>query len=159
MKKTLMILLLFLCFFMITGCAFQKEKTEQKESEKQQEQQKQTEEKEPFSGEVINHGEQSHTNDMLNTLFGYGKELFDNKSYEKYQKKDGLPFISLKELNDIYGYDISMFVGDDGTICNKEESGIYFDPENTMNIQYSENPVLVIPCLVGCSEEEAKYFQ
>ena len=63
-------------------------------------------------------------------------------------------FISLKQLKDNYSYDISTFKGEDGTICDVNESGIYFDISNVMHLEYNDDFLPILPSLVKCSAEE-----
>jgi hypothetical protein len=61
-------------------------------------------------------------------------------------------FVSLKQLRDDFSYDISSFKGEDGTVCDIENSGIYFDIANVMNLEYTEDFIPVLPSLINCSE-------
>jgi hypothetical protein len=63
-------------------------------------------------------------------------------------------FASLKQLRDDFSYDISSFKGEDGTVCDIEDSGIYFDITNVMNLEYNDDFIPVLPSLVKCSVAE-----
>ena len=89
--------------------------------------------------------------EILNT---YGEKMYDSREYESFRKKKEMYFISLNELQAKYGYDISVFKGEDGKQCNLEESGIYFDIDNTMHIDLSNGFKPVLSTLVECTYAE-----
>ena len=91
---------------------------------------------------------------MLELLHKKGTEIYKNKSYTKYEKRNEAYFISLKKLKSDFNYDISSFKGDDGTFCDIENSGIYFDVDNKMGVGFTGDTPPVIPMLIGCSKDE-----
>lgn len=100
-----------------------------------------------FGDEKTKLDENSKLAKMFNKLSEYGKEIYDTKEYKNYKLKNDMYFISLNELSS--KYDISMFVGEDGTVCDKTNSGIYFKTALEEEIPYFAN-------LIGCSKEELK---
>lgn len=101
-----------------------------------------------FSDEVVEIDKNSKLGQMFDELNKYGKEIYDKNEYTKYKTKDNMYFASLSDLGTLY--DISIFVGEDGTVCNKDDSGIYF------RSSYNEDELPYIPILIGCSKEESK---
>lgn len=87
---------------------------------------------------------------LVSTLLQYSRELYDKKEYVNYSKKDGMYFISLKELNEIYNYDISIYKNAKGDICNINESGITFDIQRTKVTDLKVYPTMVT--LIGCND-------
>lgn len=155
MKKITNILLLSILCLGISGCTnnFAKDNNQENnqniDSETTKEKQNIAIE---FSKEEVEIDESSKTNQMFTKLIEYGDELYNNNNYTKYGKKDNIYFISLNNLESL-NYDISIFAGEDGTVCDKEKSGIYFDTDNYFNIDFQEaSPV--VPILIGCSKEE-----
>ena len=73
------------------------------------------------------------------------------KSYINYSKKNGAYFASLESLKD--KYDVSGFVGEDGTTCDTKKSGIYFDPDKKLGLNYEERDPIT-PILIGCSKDQ-----
>ena len=152
MKRVFYILVVIISCFLLVGCT-------QKDTKKNSSNETKTEEKDSdkeFSKEEAVLDENSKEVKLLNELSKYGLELYQSKKYTDYSKKNSMYFISLTELNSKYSYDISDFVGEDGTVCDKEESGIYFDPDNVMKLEYTEDFPPVLPMLVGCSKDEVK---
>ena len=92
----------------------------------------------------------SKTARLLNVLKEYGEKIYITKEYETFRKKDKMYFISLKELNERYDYDISGFKGETGKTCNVEESGIYFDTDNVNNFDLSNGFKPILSTLVDC---------
>ena len=92
----------------------------------------------------------SYTAKLLDLLKGYGETIYATKEYENFEKKDKMYFISLKELNEKYGYDISVFKGEGGKACNAEESGIYFDIDNVNNFDLSNGFKPILSTLADC---------
>lgn len=46
-----------------------------------------------------------------------------------------------------------MFVGKDGTVCNQKNSGIYFDVDKKMGVDYGvRDPITVV--LIDCTTEQ-----
>lgn len=84
-------------------------------------------------------------------LSQYGKEIYNNGSYIDYSKKNGAYFASLESLKD--KYDVSGFVGEDGTACDTKKSGIYFDPDKKLGLNYEERDPIT-PILIGCSKDQ-----
>lgn len=91
---------------------------------------------------------------LFDKLVKQGRELYKNKSYTNFEKRNEAYFISLKKLKSDFNYDISSFKGDDGTFCDIENSGIYFDVDNKMGVGFTGDTPPVIPMLIGCSKDE-----
>ncbi len=146
MKKIINILLLSILCLYISGCTNNNDQNIDSEipSEKQNTDIE-------FSKEEKEIDENSKTSQMFTKLIEYGDELYNNNNYTKYGKKDNIYFISLNNLESL-NYDISIFVGEDGIVCDKEKSGIYFDTDNFFKNNIQGPPV--IPILIGCSKEE-----
>ena len=93
----------------------------------------------------------SHTDELFAKLNEYGDSIYVAKAYTKYKKKNGVYFASLEDLKG--EYDVSIFVGNDGTVCNQTDSGIYFDIDKKLGINYgTRNPISVV--LIGCTQEQ-----
>ena len=107
-----------------------------------------------FTDEKIEIPEGSQLEKMYSVLSEYGKTIYNNKAYENFDKKNDMYFISLQQLNTDFSYDISGFKGEDGTICDIKESGIYFDINHVMKLEYNEDFLPVLPSLVKCSMTE-----
>ncbi len=150
MKKIFICLLIILSCFILTGCG-SKDKTEKKSKGDRVDVPK---ESVSFSNEKIEIAEGSQTDKMYKILYDYGKAIYDAKSYERLNKKNDMYFASLKQLRDDFSYDISSFKGEDGTVCDIEDSGIYFDITNVMNLEYNDDFIPVLPSLVKCSVAE-----
>ena len=127
-------------------------KTEEKEKkEKKQEEPTETDIKFSQDSEYIE--KDSVEGKLLSSLRNIGIEIYNGQKFTTYEKKNGAYFISLKQLSSDFGYDISEFKGKDGTVCDKELTGIYFDTEKQMGVELGDNPP-VIPILIGCSKVE-----
>lgn len=154
MKKIINILLLSILCLYISGCTNNVKDNSQENNQNIDSKipsEKQNTDIE-FSKEKIEIDENSKTSQMFTKLVEYGDELYNNNNYTKYGKKDNIYFISLNNLESL-NYDISIFAGEDNTVCDKEKSGIYFDTDNYFNIDFQEaSPV--VPILIGCSKEE-----
>lgn len=87
---------------------------------------------------------------LYNKLASYGKEVYDSKKYEKYDKRNNAYFISLKQLNEDFNYDISMFKDEKGTLCDVEQSGIFFDVDYKSGVSFADNADPILASLVGC---------
>lgn len=154
MKKIINILLLSILCLYISGCTNNNAKDlgqgndQNIDSEIPSEKQNTDIE---FSKEEKEIDENSKTSQMFTKLIEYGDELYNNNNYTKYGKKDNIYFISLNNLESL-NYDISIFVGKDNTVCDKEKSGIYFDTDNFFKNDIQGPPV--VPILIGCSKEE-----
>ena len=152
MKKIFICLLIIISCFILTGCG-SKDKTEKKSKEDTVDIPKDAV---SFSSEKVEVAEGSQTDKMYKTLYGYGTAIYNEKKYERYEKKNDMYFVSLKQLRDDFSYDISSFKGEDGTPCDIEDSGIYFDITNVMNLEYTEDFIPVLPSLIKCSVAELK---
>lgn len=104
-----------------------------------------------FSDVKVELEEGSKLKQMFYKLNEYGKEIYDRKEYVNYKIKNNMYFISLNGL--AVKYDVSMFVGEDGTVCDKNNSGIYFNIDKKVNSE-NLNKLDIIPVLIGCSQEE-----
>ena len=93
---------------------------------------------------------------LFDKLVKQGRELYKNKSYTNFEKRNEAYFISLKNLKKDYNFDISSFKGEDGTVCDIDNSGIYFDVDNRMGVKFSKDEPPVVPMLIGCSKSESK---
>ena len=154
MKKLFICLLIIVSCFLLTGCGKEKENDKKKESK--EETVEVPKESVSFSDEKVEISEGSATDKMYRVLYGYGKAIYEAKAYEKYNKKNDMYFVSLQQLKDNFAYDISSFKGDDGTVCDVADSGIYFDIDNVMNLEYKDDFIPVLPSLVKCSLAEIK---
>lgn len=97
------------------------------------------------------------TNELFKELYNYGVQVFDSKEYKRFDKKNNIYFISLYELNKKYDYDISNFKGSDGTVCDIDNSGIFFDIDHKIPTNNDKDVKPVIPILIGCTKEEQAY--
>lgn len=104
-----------------------------------------------FSQDDSGIGKDSVMYNLFAKLSQYGKEIYDNGSYINYSKKNGAYFASLESLKD--KYDVSGFVGEDGTACDTKKSGIYFDPDKKLGLNYEDRDP-VTPILIGCSKDQ-----
>ena len=89
---------------------------------------------------------------LFDVLFKYAAEIYDKKGYSKYSKVDGMYFISLNQLSKDFKYDISMF-HEENKLCDRDLSGVSFDIDNTLNIEYSSSMKPILPKLVGCFDD------
>lgn len=94
-------------------------------------------------------------NSYLNSLFGklttYANEIYNNGgNYKKYSKRNEAYFVTLNDLKNDFNYDISMFKDEEGKACDINNSGIFFDDDKKLGIEYPDesNPISVI--IVGC---------
>ena len=144
MKKFLVIILLVLSLC-VTGCGFNKDK--QKTSSNNSDDDFNI----IFSQDDSGIEKDSVMYNLFAKLSQYGKEIYDNGSYINYSKKNGAYFASLESLKD--KYDVSGFVGEDGTACDTKKSGIYFDPDKKLGLNYEERDPIT-PILIGCSKDQ-----
>lgn len=92
-----------------------------------------------------------YTDNLYTKLTEYGESIYREKEYTKYAKRNDVYFASLEEIKD--EYDVSIFVGKDGTVCNQTNSGIYFDVDKKLGVDYGvRDPITVV--LIGCSKEQ-----
>ena len=163
--KTIMIILIIILSLALVGYGSyrlldsekkEEKKSEEKQSEKKEEKQKEKviEKEVQLTQENVTVEKDSSKEKQFTTLDEYGNKIYEEKSYQTYPKKNGAFFISLNQLKKDFGYDVSMFIGEDGTVCDKDLSGIYFDEEGTLGITYQEGANPISPILVGCSKEE-----
>ena len=80
-------------------------------------------------------------------LDSWGRNIYEKKEYLSFTKKNNMYFISLKELSEKYNYDISIFKDQNGTYCDSDISGIYFDINNDRKINMD---IPVRSLLVDC---------
>ncbi len=106
-----------------------------------------------FDNVEIDVAKNSQLDKMFNKLFEYGEKIYATGEYTNFEIFNDMYFISLKGINERYNYNISMFVGEDGTTCNVNMSGVYFDID--YKIAKNKNSP-VIPSLVGCSKNEVR---
>ena len=89
---------------------------------------------------------------LFQKLYDKGKELYDDKSYLNFEKKNDIYFISLYELSNKYNFDISEFVIE-GNYCHILDSGIFFDIDNKLK-KYDRKVEkylnYVVPVLMDC---------
>lgn len=108
-----------------------------------------------FSDEKVDILEDSRMALMYTKLNEYADELYKKQEYINYNKNNDIYFISLEEMKDKYNYDITMFVGEDGTVCDTKLSGIYFDIDyKIIPKDSSEDNPPVMPTLIKCSKDE-----
>lgn len=93
-----------------------------------------------------------YMNKLMEKLNEYGNTLVENNEYMKFEKQNDIYFISLMDLNEKYNYDISIFVGNDGTICDSEKSGIYFDKNQKIFKRDKNDKGITVPILIGCED-------
>lgn len=87
-----------------------------------------------------------HSQDLFSTLMTYAKDFYDSKKYEEYPKdENGLYTINLEDLEKA-GYDISMFVGESGKACDKDNTNIQFDLEYKIAVEGSLPVITSISC-------------
>lgn len=142
MKKLIIILLLTVSVFS-TACSKNENKDTPNKNESPQEAKELI-----FTEEKSNIVDGSHMYELFSKLTSYGREIYKNEEYIKYSKKDGAYFISLKELSK--KYDVSIFKGEDGTVCNQQNSGIYFDTDHVIDKNSGKEPI--IPILISCEK-------
>ena len=155
MKKLKLSIIVFLLFFIISGCSLF-EKTEINEEKNTNDNIENVENDETDENQLTPNNVElpndSHMGILFSKLDLKGEELYDSKEYLKFSKNNDIYFISLKELNEKYNYDISIYKGEDGTICDIEESGILFDIEKKIRaVKKLDKPIVSI--LIGCSKE------
>ena len=139
--------------FLLTGCFNQKEeKKESKEIEKTEVQEESFEV--ILSEEKSTNKNTSHMEELYQKLEEYGDKIYQTEDYKSFPKSNNMPFISLKELEEKYHYDIQMFKGDDGTVCDVEHSGIFFDTDHFQKVEYEDDFYPILPSLVGCSKSQ-----
>ena len=98
-----------------------------------------------------------YTAKLTEALLNKGVEIYMQKSYSTYSKRNGAYFISLSELEKGYNFDISIFKGQDGTVCDIDNSGIFIDVDyKIIDKEKMKNAPPVIPTLIGCSKGELK---
>lgn len=144
MKKIIIILLLAVSIFS-TACSQNENKDTPNKNESSQEEKELI-----FTEEKSDIVDGSHMYELFDKLASYGREIYKNEEYIKYSKKDGAYFISLKELSK--KYDVSMFKGEDGTVCDQQNSGIYFDTEHVIDENSGKEPI--IPILISCEKNQ-----
>ena len=142
MKKLKLSIIVFLLFFIISGCSLF-EKTEINEEKNTNDNIENVENDETDENQLTPNNVElpndSHMGILFSKLDLKGEELYDSKEYLKFSKN-----------NDIYF--ISIYKGEDGTICDIEESGILFDIENKIRaVKKLDKPIVSI--LIGCSKE------
>jgi len=153
MKKIFICIFILCSCLLLTGCGPEKKDNDKKKA-KEDVVEEPIDKGVSLSDEKVDIAENSEIDKMYHVLSGYGETIYKEKSYEKFEKKNDMYFISLKQLKDNYSYDISTFKGEDGTICDVNESGIYFDISNVMHLEYNDDFLPVLPSLVKCSAEE-----
>lgn len=150
MKKKIAKLILIAIFMIsLTACITNKKDDDNNEEPKKEEVDN-TNNDIQFSDEVVEIPENSKVDQMFIKLYEYGKEIYDKEEYKNYEIRNGMRFISLNKLS--REYDISMFVGEDGTVCDKYNSGLYFKENDKEN---DGKKLPYFPILIGCSKEEA----
>ena len=96
----------------------------------------------------------SYMGKLYTTLFVYANDIYDKKGYANYPKRHFMYFISLKDLKNDFGYDISMFKGPDGKQCDVNESGISYDIDNYMHANYTDSYRPIFSELKGCIDDD-----
>lgn len=102
-----------------------------------------------FSNEKMEMNDRNIIN-LLNQLNQFADTIYQSKGYEKYPKKDKMYFISLKQLNEDFDFDISNFVDEKGNTCDIEQSGVYFDTDDILKIDFRSAYYPIVPTLIGC---------
>lgn len=96
-----------------------------------------------------------YTAKLTENLLNKGVEIYMQNNYSTYSKRNGAYFISLEELEEDFNYDISIFKGHDGTICDTNNSGIFIDADyKIIDKEKMKNAPPVIPTLIGCEKGE-----
>ncbi len=154
MKKKIVLVIIFIAVLSLIGgfaLEFLYDSKAKPESKPKEEITKKEEEpKEPFSGQSVEISKSSPMFELFDMLSIYTKKYYDDKTYLSYSKKNDMYFISLADLNKLYGFDISVFKDEKGNVCDIEESGVYFDPDNHLNLEYTSDFDPIIPSLIGC---------
>ena len=104
-----------------------------------------------LSGETKEIDKDSYLSNLFEKLSSYGDEIYNSKKdYTTYSKRNGAYFISLTDLKKDFNYDISMFKDEKDNLCDVDNSGILFDDDRKLGIEYldDENPISVI--IIGC---------
>jgi len=148
MKKIYMIIIVIFLFLFLTGCS------SSKSSKKVNTVDDHSKEASEQEGATVT--EDFDRDQLYSFLSKYGVDIFKNKQYENYPKKNGMFFISLKQLQEDFSIDISIYKGSDGTFCDVNQSGIFFDLDNVLNLEYNDNFMPILPTLIGCSFDEMK---
>jgi len=155
MKKISTLFLVFLLCFLLTGCAEKKDEPKKEESSKEEHSEFDISKKDVNLSNDKANIDDSKVASLYKKLIDYGNDIYISNQHVPYPKKNNMIFISLNDLNKNFSYDISDFKGEDGTICDLDNSGIYFDIDNTLNLDYLNGAPPVFPSLVGCSIEES----
>ena len=108
---------------------------------------------EPEETEIID--VDSYMGNLYTILFKYANEIYDKKAYANYPKIHFMYFVSLKDLESDFGYDISMFKGPKGKQCDINKSGISYDIDNYMNAKYTDSYRPIFCELIGCVDDVA----
>ena len=155
MKKLLLILISCL---LLVGCG--KEEPKQPSNETNKTTEKETVKEKEYDMNITISGEEQDKEasktktELLGTLRKKGEEIYKAKQYTKYNKRNGAYFISLAELEKDFKYDISSYKGSDGTECDKENSGLFFDVDSVMDTNRDKETPPVIPMLIACTQAE-----
>ncbi len=128
--------------------------TEKKDKKKGDKKQAGAEIQIDLSKERIELADDSSEAKQFDTLLEYGNAIYNDGKYSTYEKKNGAYFITLKQLQSDFNYDISSFKGSDGTLCDTEMSGIYFDVDHTIGVEYQSDKNPIAPILIGCTAEQ-----
>ena len=156
MKKVILFLIIIVSCFFIFGCEKREEKKEEPKGNQMVQNEKSNSEEDVviFSDDATNIEAGSKMDQLFTSLLDFGTSIYKEKKYLYFKKVNSMYFASLKELNAKYNFDITNFTGDDGTSCDVEKSGIYFDIDNVSKLEYTDNFLPVLPILIGCSKEE-----
>ena len=133
MKKGLLISLV--CILLITGCNEKTNNNGDKDKNK-------TPVVKKLTQEEIN----LKYDEMKSKLIEYGKLIYENDTWTKGNVQVMTYHMSLKEMQDINKYDISMFINPEtGKQCDLEETKIEFVVKSSTSTktEYSFNPVVV----------------
>ena len=155
MKKIILFIMIICSCLILTGCGSNK-KDNKKDNSKEEVVNVPDEGVVSFSDEKVDIQKGSHIEKLYNTLSNYGNKIYKDKAYEGLEKKNKMYFASLRQLKEKFSYDISSFVGEDGTVCDVDESGIYFDIDNEMKYEYNDDFLPILPSLVKCNASELK---
>ena len=102
MKKVLVI---FICLLMIVGC---------------------NKKNEPTPKPTPTNVEKLSMVELREELVKLSEELKEKKAYESYEVKDNIAFISIKDIGEKEGYDITHFKNGVNQSCDIEKSGVQF---------------------------------
>lgn len=149
-RKNILIILVVFCFFLIGVVVYLKINDNNSNTKNDDTVNNSTNKSSDIEKETTVLTKDTNAFELYSKLAGYGKEIYDSKKYEKYDKVDDAYFISLKSLKEDFDYDISMFKDEEGTLCDEEKSGIFFDVDHKSGVSFADGVDPILTTLVGC---------